>query len=196
MEDPGILGLTSLLTRLLVLSIPVTAIALFYARWEYERRGRLSLMGLFLLCVMIFIPNLMLEYATSYELPSTALDYFGVILCLFGLTICIAGMASFKSLPKVFCVRTGWLSESGIYRWSRNPQYLGWFLFLLGFALNDWSQWCLAVLLLSATSLHLLVLVEEQHLRRQFGDAYLGYCARVPRYFRFLRGSEYVDRTH
>ena len=35
--------------------------------------------------------------------------------------------------------RPGKLTASGSYRWSRNPQYLGWFLFLLGFALTDWS---------------------------------------------------------
>jgi hypothetical protein len=78
----------------------------------------------------------------------------------------------------------GALSVSGIYRWGRNPQYLGWFLFLLGFALTDWSEWCLAALLVSAIGIHLLILVEEQHLLRQFGDTYRQFCDRVPRYFR------------
>ena len=55
-----------LLVKLLILSIPVTATALLYARWEYRRRGKLSLLGSFLLCVMFFVPILMLEYATSY----------------------------------------------------------------------------------------------------------------------------------
>lgn len=36
------------------------------------------------------------------------------------------------------------LDYAGPYRWSRNPQYVGWLLFVLGFALNDWSLWCLA----------------------------------------------------
>ncbi len=48
---------------------------------------------------------------------------------------------------------------------------MGWFLFLFGFALNDWSLWCLAALLASAISLHLLVLVEEEHLHRTFGES-------------------------
>jgi protein-S-isoprenylcysteine O-methyltransferase Ste14 len=120
-----------LLVKLLILSIPITATALLFARWEYSRRGKLSLLGSFLLCV-----------------------------------------------------ETGALSVSGIYRWGRNPQYLGWFLFLLGFALTDWSEWCLAALLVSAIGIHLLILVEEQHLLRQFGDTYRQFCDRVPRYFR------------
>jgi protein-S-isoprenylcysteine O-methyltransferase Ste14 len=55
---------------------------------------------------------------------------------------------------------------------------------LLGFALTDWSEWCLAALLVSAIGIHLLILVEEQHLLRQFGDTYRQFCDRVPRYFR------------
>jgi hypothetical protein len=54
---------------LLVLSLPVAAIALLYARREYRLRGRLSLFGLFLVCLMLFVPNLLLEYATRYEWP-------------------------------------------------------------------------------------------------------------------------------
>ena len=106
-----------------------------------------------------------------------------MVLGISGLALCVSGIASFRTLSRVFCLETGRLSDSEIYRWSRNPQYLGWFLFLLGFALNDWSVWCLAALLVSAISMHLLVLVEEQHLRRQFGDAYRLFCNNVPRYF-------------
>lgn len=60
---------------------------------------------------------------------------------------------------------------------------MGYFLFLLGFALNDWSTWCLAALLVVATSLHLLVLIEEEHLRRIFGENYVAFCRDTPRYF-------------
>ncbi len=59
---------------------------------------------------------------------------------------------------------------------------MGLFLFLLGFALNDWSLWCLAALLVLAVSLHLLVLVEEEHLRRVFGEQYVEYHRAIPRY--------------
>ena len=55
-------------------------------------------------------------------------------------------------------------------------------LFLLGFALNDWSLWCLAALLVVAISLHLLVLIEEEHLRRVFGEKYVEFCSKTPRY--------------
>jgi len=167
---------------LLALTIPASAVALLYARWEYRKRGRLSLVGLFLLCIMLFMPNLVLEYATSYETPSTLVDYIGVFVGIVGIILCLVSITLFRSLAKVMCQDAGELTKSGIYRWSRNPQYVGWFLFLLGFALNDWSLWCLAALLIVAVSLHLLVLVEEEHLRSVFGDQYITFCQEVPRY--------------
>jgi protein-S-isoprenylcysteine O-methyltransferase Ste14 len=59
---------------------------------------------------------------------------------------------------------------------------VGWVLFLLGFALNDWSLWCLLALLVVAISLHLLVLVEEEHLYRVFGEQYAEFRRKTPRY--------------
>lgn len=172
-----------MLVRLIAVSMLVAAAALLYARWEYRRRGKLTLPGVLLLCLMLFVPNLLLEYATRYQMPSTLLDYFGLLLALAGLALCLAGVRHFRSVSQVFCLAAGELALTGPYRWSRNPQYLGWILFLLGFCLSDWSLWCLAALLIEAASLHLLVLIEEQHLRRVFGQPYIDFCRSVPRYF-------------
>jgi protein-S-isoprenylcysteine O-methyltransferase Ste14 len=131
---------------------------------------------------MLFVPNLMLDYAMTYALPTTLLDYVGVVLGVAGLTLCLFGIIHFKSLAKMLCVDAGQLTTSGPYRFGRNPQYVGWILFLLGWALNDWSQWCLAVLLIVGVSLHLLVLIEEQHLQRVFGESYADFCNKTPRY--------------
>jgi protein-S-isoprenylcysteine O-methyltransferase Ste14 len=171
-----------LLTYLLALTVPVTAVALLYARWEFRKRGKLTFFGVFLLCAMVLVPNLVLEYATRYEMPDTPLDYFGVVIGIAGIAICVISITHFRSISKVFCFNTGKLTLSGPYRWSRNPQYVGFLLFLLGFALNDWSLWCLAALLVAAINLHLLVLVEEEHLRRVFGEQYVEFHRKIPRY--------------
>jgi len=171
-----------MLASLLALTVPVTTVALLYARWEYRKRGKLTVLGLTLLCAMLFVPNLVLEYATTYEMPSTLLDYIGVLIGGLGIALCLISVSIFHSVPKVLCIDAGKLTTAGPYRWSRNPQYVGWFWFLLGFALNDWSLWCLAALFAIAISLHLLVLVEEEHLLRTFGEQYVEYCRKVPRY--------------
>ena len=123
-----------MLTFFLALTVPVTAVAILHARWEYRKRGKLTLLGSLLLCAMLFVPNLVLEYATTYEMPSTPLDYIGVFVGVVGIVLCLISITLFQSVPKVMCMETGKLTISGPYRWSRNPQYVGWFLFLLGCA--------------------------------------------------------------
>lgn len=64
------------------MAVPVSAAALLHARREYRRRGRLGALGLFLLCLMLFLPDFALEYPTRYEMPEAPLDYVGVVLCV------------------------------------------------------------------------------------------------------------------
>ena len=179
-----------MLTYLLALAVVVSGAALLYARWEYRRNGSLTIVGLFLLCAMLFVPNVILDFATTYEMPGTALDYAGVIVAVAGLALCLVAMVRFRSITKILCLNPGELTSAGPYRWSRNPQYVGWLLFLVGFALYSWSLWCLGAILVVAVSLHLLVLVEEEHLRRVFGESYEEFLRRTPRYVgRKQRGS-------
>ena len=171
-----------MLGYLLALTVPLTAFALLYARWEYRRKGKLTLLGVFLLCAMILLPNLILHYEMTYSMPSTWLDYVGLLTGVVGVGLCVFGIVAFKSLSKMFCLDVGQLTEVGPYRWSRNPQLVGFFLFLLGFALQDWSLWCLAAMLVVVIYIHLMVLIEEEHLRRVFGEQYVEFCRRTPRY--------------
>lgn len=171
------------MTDLLALSVLVSVIALLYARWEYPRRGHLTLVGLFLLCTMLFLPILMIYQVTRYTPPVTWVDYLGLIIAIAGLALCLASITVFASISKMLCLDSGRLTLDGPYHWSRNPQYVGWLMFLLGYALTDWSPWCLAALLVTAVSLHYLVLIEEQHLRSVFGEPYVEFCHNVPRYW-------------
>lgn len=168
---------------LFILSVVVAALALRTARREYRVHGKLTWTGLLLLCLMLMVPNVLIDYATSYAWPDSALEYAGVALAAAGLALCFAGVAAFRSLAKVLCLDPGSLADSGPYRWGRNPQYVGWLMFLAGFCLTDWSPWCFAALAVVAVSLHLLVLIEEEHLRRVFGERYVEFCRRTPRYF-------------
>ena len=170
------------MTDLLALSVLVSVLALLYARWEYRRRGHLTLLGLFLLCTMFFLPILMIDHVTRYTWPGTWVGYLGLIVGITGLALCLASVTVFNSISKMLCLDSGKLTLAGPYRWSRNPQYVGWLMFLLGFALTDWSPWCLAALLVLMASLHYLVLIEEEHLRRVFGEPYVEFCRKVPRY--------------
>jgi protein-S-isoprenylcysteine O-methyltransferase Ste14 len=184
-----------ILIFLLVSTVPVTAMALIYGRWEYHKRDKLSIFGLVLLCAMLFVPNLVLHYSTTYEMPKTFLDFVGVLIGSMGAALCLVSITAFRSVQKVLCINTGKMTIVGPYRWSRNPQYVGWFLFLFGFALNDWSLWGLAALVTVVISLHLLVLVEEEHLLHTFGEQYIEFCRQVPRYVGLRQLSAYFENS-
>ena len=71
----------------------------------------------------------------------------------------------------------------GLYRYVRNPMYLGVLLVVGGWAALSGSWSVLAYGIAMALLFHFFVLlVEEPTLRRQFGSAYDAYCGRVGRW--------------
>jgi len=75
------------------------------------------------------------------------------------------------------------LVSGGIYRFSRNPIYLGWFLFLLGRGLANASLFEVLVAVLMIVLLHwAVVLPEERYLENTFGEAYSRYKRSVRRW--------------
>jgi protein-S-isoprenylcysteine O-methyltransferase Ste14 len=73
--------------------------------------------------------------------------------------------------------------ESGPYRFTRNPIYLGMFLGLVGLAIAFDNLWLLLMLVPFALVIRYGVVArEEAYLKRKFGDLYRGYRLRVRRW--------------
>ena len=71
-----------------------------------------------------------------------------------------------------------------LYRYTRNPMYMGLFAVLTGWALWFSSMPVVLYGLIASTVVRLFVIfVEEPFLKRQFGSAYEEYCRKVPRWF-------------
>jgi len=71
----------------------------------------------------------------------------------------------------------------GIYRFSRNPMYVGFALWTLGVALLVNSLWMLlAVPIGIVLTDRMVILREERYLERKFGNEYLSYKRRVRRW--------------
>lgn len=112
---------------------------------------------------------------------------------LAGFCIGLLGDAIF--LLSVLCMRDSWragipdrdkteLVTTGIYRFSRNPAFLGFDLVYLGIALMfaNWPLWLVSCF--AAAMFHLqIVNVEEDFLIESFGEQYLDYRRHVNRYF-------------
>lgn len=106
--------------------------------------------------------------------------------------VMVAGLA--LALPAVFAFRRAnthvepWKPSSalvtdGIFRWLRNPMYVGATLLLVGFAVLFASDWTLVMTIGFALVVHFgVVKREERYLEAKFGDAYRGYKAQVSRY--------------
>ncbi len=105
---------------------------------------------------------------------------FAVLLVLIGFLVVLFSMPflGLRSFGHVI----GSLRTDGLYRYSRNPQLVGSFLFIVGYTLL-WPAWEGALWAgLWPVITYLMVRGEEEHLTRVFGDEYRAYCARTPRY--------------
>jgi protein-S-isoprenylcysteine O-methyltransferase Ste14 len=69
----------------------------------------------------------------------------------------------------------------GPYRWVRNPLYLGLWVFTLALALLMRPSGAVFTVVAVAVFCVRLIFAEEVFLREKLGEAYVAYCARVPR---------------
>jgi protein-S-isoprenylcysteine O-methyltransferase Ste14 len=74
------------------------------------------------------------------------------------------------------------LNTGGLYRFSRNPMYVSYFIYFLGCAVMAKSLILLAILIVFQVSTHFLILPEERWCLEKFGDEYGEYMKRVRRY--------------
>lgn len=106
---------------------------------------------------------------------------------LVGAVFCLAGVASFRrartTVNPLKPEQASALVSSGVYRWSRNPMYVGFALFLVAWAAWLASPWTLLgvagfVLYMNRFQIG----PEERALAALFGDEFRRYCARVRRW--------------
>jgi len=144
------------------------------------------------------IPPLVLFYfytlfATAFGWPlaitdrffrSTAVAWLGVGLCLGGVLLLLFSLMSFGNSFRVGIdvEQPGRLVTTGMFAVSRNPIYVGFFLFLLGQFLVFPSWTTLIALAVASALFHRQVLREEEFMRQRYDQEYVEYCSRVRRY--------------
>ncbi len=103
----------------------------------------------------------------------------GIALCLVGVVVMSAALLSYNSTPP------GQMVTRGLYRVSRNPQWLGMAAMLLGTCVAIGSWTAVMLWLASAVGYHFRILGEEIACVAQYGAEYGDYQKRVPRYVFF-----------
>ena len=106
---------------------------------------------------------------------------------------CIGMLGDVILLLSVLCMKDSWragipdtnrtaLVTTGIYRFSRNPAFLGFDFMYAGVLLLYGNPLTLFFSLFAMITLHLQILQEERYLVQTFGEPYREYCRRVCRY--------------
>lgn len=123
--------------------------------------------------------------AANFVLPGR--QTIALLSILLGLAVVSAGVFEFRrrktTMSPFSPERTVSVVSSGIYRWSRNPMYLGMALVLFGVAV--WYSNLLgfaAVLLLCAYLTRFQIVPEERMLLKLFGAEYAAYMNQVRRW--------------
>lgn len=106
----------------------------------------------------------------------STLNYLGIGIYLMGLTVLLFSVVDFAKQSQ----RT--LRVKGIYRYSRNPMYLGYLLFFLGCTVITQSVYLFCCLFLFQMSTHFIILSEERWCEKKFGMEYNEYKKKVRRY--------------
>jgi protein-S-isoprenylcysteine O-methyltransferase Ste14 len=74
------------------------------------------------------------------------------------------------------------LKQTGLYRFSRNPMYVGVYATLCAAVVRTFNPLLLLAAVYVIAVHHRIVLAEEEQLRRALGEQYRAYCSRVRRY--------------
>ena len=75
------------------------------------------------------------------------------------------------------------INQNGLYRLSRNPMYVAYFVFFFGCALLTQSLLLIGLVLIFQITAHWIIRSEERWCIERFGGAYLQYMKKVRRYF-------------
>lgn len=131
-------------------------------------------------------------YGVAQLLPVLALSptvRVGTALALaaVGASFDMAGLLAFRRAKTTVNPMTPQRSRSvvstGVYRFTRNPMYLGLVFFLLAWAVYLASAWVLlGVPVFMAYITRFQIQPEERVLAARFGKSYTDYCARVRRW--------------
>ena len=100
-----------------------------------------------------------------------------------GLGIYITGMILYAvSIIQFAKPNQNSLNTAGLYKISRNPMYIAFFLYFMGLSLLTGSWLLLFILVIFLGSQHYLILSEERWCIKEFGEEYTKYMNKVRRY--------------
>lgn len=139
------------------------------------------------LLVWVMLMWLVARFTTSWQFSIPAQQLLSGILLALGFVVTIAAIINFRqaatTINPLAPEKASSLVTSGVFKFSRNPMYLGMLLVLLA-----WFFYLGSLLNLSAVFLfflfisHFQIQPEEQAMKKLFGASFQEYCSKVRRW--------------
>ena len=121
--------------------------------------------------ILIFVDLFFLKITTDPYWLYVGLATYGL-----GVLLCLASVSNFAKPAE------NGINLKGLYRISRNPMYVAYFIYFLGCVLLTQSLLLLAILMVFQISAHWIILSEERWCIKKFGEEYKNYMNEVRRY--------------
>lgn len=121
-----------------------------------------------ILFLCLIVSSVKIDYSLQF--------YFGLVFCMVGILLCAISVVCFA-----FPNDKG-LNSNGIYKFSRNPMYLAYFVYFLGTAFLTQSLIMLVTVFIFQISAHWIIRSEERWCIAKFGKSYEDYIKTVRRY--------------
>lgn len=121
--------------------------------------------------LLILIYPFFLKVTTDKSWLYTGLAFYGL-----GILLCLASVFNFASPA------ANGMNQGGLYRLSRNPMYIAYFIYFLGCALLTRSFVLFVIVMVFQISAHWIILAEERWCLQKFGQQYKHYMSKVRRY--------------
>jgi protein-S-isoprenylcysteine O-methyltransferase Ste14 len=164
-------------------------------RNDYLNRGKLSPVSAFLEFVIfalhanflyLFIP---VKWPELPSLSKNSLMYYpSLLLIILGLAVVLASIIPL-GYRRTMGLKSHELKKNGLYKITRNPQVVGYFSILVGLALSYPSFYALGWIIIFGIIIHMMVMTEEEYLRKIYGKEYSNYLQQVPRYLGIISRS-------
>ncbi|MBI9044868.1 MAG: hypothetical protein JEZ06_10300 [Anaerolineaceae bacterium] len=169
---------------LVVFYVPFAVLMIIFprdvVRKLYDRTGWYSKNRIFSIFGRIITFALLILLIFSPLIIQKPAFLFGLIIYLAGFLFLFISLFNFRSTP------SGEPVKQGLYKISRNPQWVGLALITLGCIIMCGSGLLLLFFLITLLSNHFRIIGEEEACLQRYGESYQSFMQKVPRYFVFF----------
>jgi len=169
-----------------IIYVVLEVLMIWYVRKKYIEDKSLNCFGVFV-HVFLYALNSMVTGVVGWKSlvkapPMTKYGTIGLVMLVIGLVMTIYCMDFFCKFGTWVGSDVSGLRTNGLYSFSRNPQVVFYTIAYAGFCISWWNIWLIPMALSYIAIMYSMVIIEEEHLTLIFGQEYIEYCHKVPRF--------------